>query len=138
MEWRHEKFLVTDHQPEDAVESTFQLLQSTYWSHKRPRDVVKQIIDNSLCFYVLDEALQIGFGRVITDFTTTSWIADVVLADGYKNSGIGSWLMKCVMSHSQLSHTQFVLQTGTAHQFYQRLGFSNNKALMSTSVDYLD
>lgn len=137
MEWRKERFLMTDRQPDDAVESTYRLLQTTYWSHKRPREVVKKIIDNSLCFYVLAEERHIGFGRVISDFTTTSWIADVVLASDYQNIGLGAWMMECVMKHSQLCHTQFVLQTGTAHQFYQRLGFENNEALMSTPVDYL-
>lgn len=45
--------------------------------------------------------------------------------------------MQCVMQHPDLVETQFALQTADAHEFYRRLGFSENDALMSTRVDYL-
>lgn len=137
MQWTREGFVLTDQPPPTAIDETYALLQTTYWSHKRPRDVVERIVGESLCFYLSKDQRQVGFGRVISDYVTTSWIADVVLAKEYQGDGLGSWMMRCVLDHPKLRSTQFALQTGTAHSFYERLGFAKNDALMSTPVDYL-
>lgn len=137
MRWCRELFVLSDERNDTSVQETFDLLQTTYWAHKRPVQIVEQIIDRSLCFYLRRGSEQIGFARVITDHVTTSWIADAVLHGSHRNQGLGTWMMKCILEHPDISQTQFVLQTGTAHVFYERLGFSRNKALMSTPVDYL-
>lgn len=138
MEWNKGNFIITTDRIDDSVENTFKLLKTTYWSHKRPIEVVQKVIDTSLCFYLFDGKNQIGFARLITDYSTLSWIADVVLDKKYQNLGLGSWYMKCILEHPDVAHTQFALQTGSAHEFYRRLGFTNNNSLMSTPVDYLD
>ena len=137
MEWYHESFVISDEPDNTSVDETFALLQTTYWAHKRPLNVVQQIIERSLCFFLRIDGKQIGFARVITDFVTTSWLADVVLHETYQKQGLGEWMMKCVLAHPQLKGTQFALQTADAHVFYERLGFTQNAALMSTRVDYL-
>lgn len=137
MNWHRDNLILTSDQPDEAAESTYALLQTTYWSHKRPRDTVEKILKNSLCFYLLEGSDHVGFARVISDRVTTSWLCDVIIKDEFQNHGVGSWMMQCILSHPDLNATQFVLQTATAHTFYQRLGFSRQNALMSTSVDYL-
>lgn len=137
MQWSKLNYLLTTNPREDSARDTYLLLQKTYWSHKRPLDVVEKTIDNSLCFFLFDQDRQIGFARIITDYATTSWLADVVLDDSYQNQKLGSWMMNCVLDHPDISFTQFVLQTGSAEKFYSRLGFSKHPSLMSTEVDYL-
>jgi GNAT superfamily N-acetyltransferase len=137
MQWCRDSFILTDDRPLTAAHSTFELLQSTYWAHKRPMEVVEKLLRNSLCFFLLRETNHVGFARVITDYATTSWLCDVVLDSRYRSNGLGSWMMQCVLEHPGIAHTQFALQTGTAHDFYRRLGFCGNDALMSTPVDYL-
>ena len=137
MRWQRDAFVFTNDPPLTATESTYELLQTTYWAHTRPMTVVEKILRNSLCFFLLHESDHIGFARVITDSATTSWLCDVVLDSRYRNNGLGLWMMRCVMRHPDLVQTQFALQTGTAQDFYRRLGFCGSDALMSTPVDYL-
>lgn len=137
MEWVRGDYVITNEPPANAAEATFDLLAATYWSSSRSPNVVRKILDHSLCFFLMHDRSQIGFGRVITDFATTSWIADVVINDTCRNAGLGTWFMKCLLSHPDIRDTQFALQTGTAHAFYERLGFTASGALMSTPVDYL-
>ncbi|MEM7314093.1 MAG: GNAT family N-acetyltransferase [Planctomycetota bacterium] len=138
MHWTRDEFRITNQPPTASVESTYRLLQTTYWAHVRPIDVVEKLLQNSLCFFLLRDEKQIGFGRVITDYTTTSWVADVIIVSEFQGQGLGSWMMQCMLEHSDIKQTQFVLQTGTAHDFYERLGFAKSENLMSTGADYLD
>lgn len=137
MIWHRNEFVITTERPTSAINDTFELLQTTYWSHKRPAGVIEKLLDNSLCFFLLRDTTQVGFGRVITDYVTTSWVSDVVIDSKIQNQGLGGWMMDCIMSHPDIVDTQFALQTGTAHPFYDRLGFKRSDALMSTPVDYL-
>ena len=137
MRWQRDNLVLTDEPTKTIIEDTHAMLQATYWSHKRSLEVVEKAIANSLCFVLLFGEKQVGFARLITDYATTSWLADVILADELQGNGIGTWMMECVMRHPAVADTQFVLQTGSAHAFYERLGFAGNDALMSTPVDYL-
>jgi len=137
MEWKRDRFRLTTQSTELSAARTFSLLQATYWGHKRPLELIEKILENSMCFFLLDGDQQIGFARVISDFATTSWLSDVVLDDDYQNQGLGSWMVQQILNHPEISGTQFSLQTGTAQEFYKRFGFSSNEFLMSTPVDYL-
>lgn len=137
MRWRREQLQLDNTSNDSSVDETYALLQTTYWSHKRPREGVARLLETSLCFFLRAGTEQVGFARVITDYATTSWLADVIIADQHRASGVGTWMMQCVMEHPEICETQFILQTGTAHKFYERLGFAQNEALMSTAVDYL-
>jgi len=80
---------------------------------------------------------QIGFGRVVTDYTVFSWVADIVIDSPYRGRGLGKWMMTCIAEHPLIRHTQMVLQTRDAHSLYEKYGFDRNPALMSTNVDGL-
>ena len=97
MEWRRDRFLLTNEEPPEVLASTFSLLQTTYWSHVRPIEVVEKVLRTSLCFFLLDDENHIGFARVVTDYATTSWLSDVVLDANYRNDGIGTWMMQCIL-----------------------------------------
>lgn len=83
------------------------------------------------------EGSQVGFGRVVSDYTVFSWVADIVIEPRFRGRGLGKWMMSCIKEHPQLRHTQMVLQTRDAHSLYEAYGFSRNPALMSTKVDGL-
>lgn len=137
MKWTRHPFTLSDDQSKIDVDRVYALLGTTYWSASRSREVVEQCIDHSLCFGLFDGERQIGFVRVISDYTTTSWVSDMVVDGDYRGQGLGRWMMQCVMDHPRLQDTQFVLQTRDAHAFYARLGFEQRPSMMSTSVSYL-
>ena len=137
MEWSLRQFTLTDDPSRIDLGRTQALLANTYWGIRRPPDVVANMIEHSLPFVLLVGGAQIGFGRVVTDYTVFSWVADVVVESGYRGSGLGKWMMSCIAGHPAIRHTQMVLQTRDAHTLYEKYGFQRNPALMSTRVDGL-
>jgi GNAT superfamily N-acetyltransferase len=134
VEWEKNEFLLTDDPRRVDVNRTFALLNSTYWGVRRSKEVVLNMIPHSLCFTLLRDKVQVGFGRAVTDYTVFSWIADVVVDSQYRTQGLGKWMMDCIANHPAISHTQMVLQTRDAHSLYEKYGFFTNTALMSTRV----
>ena len=109
MEWRRDQFRLTTQPSKQSAIRTFELLKATYWGHKRPLERVEKVLENSMCFFLLDGDQQIGFARVISDFATTSWLSDVVLDDDYQNQGLGSWMIQQILCHPEISETQLRL-----------------------------
>ena len=100
------------------------LSRDSYWAAGIPRDTVARSIENSLCFGVYDSARQIGFARVITDFATYGYIADVFILEPYRERGLGKELMSSIMSHPKLQGLRrWSLGTRDAQGLYAQFGF---------------
>ena len=100
------------------------LAKESYWAKEIPFDVVKKSIEGSLCFAVYDPDQQVGFARVITDYATFGYIADVFIAENFRGHGLGKWLMHCIMDHPQLKgFRRWMLATKDAHGLYAQYGF---------------
>jgi GNAT superfamily N-acetyltransferase len=137
MEWSRDSFILTDARERIDLAITQSLLRNTYWGVRRPPEVVEKMLAHSLPFALLHEGVQVGFGRVVSDFTVFSWVADIVIDTPHRGRGLGKWMMACIAEHPSIKHTQMVLQTRDAHALYERYGFSRNPALMSTQVSGL-
>jgi GNAT superfamily N-acetyltransferase len=82
------------------------------------------IIKNSVCFSVFHEGKQVGFSRVITDFSEFASLWDVIVTEEHRGRGIGKALMKYVFSHPQLQGIfRWFLMTEDAHGLYKKYGF---------------
>ena len=82
------------------------------------------VIKNSVCFSVFHQGKQIGFARVITDFTEFASLWDVFIDESYRGKGIGKALMKYVLEHPNLKGMfRWFLMTEDAHGLYQKYGF---------------
>ena len=82
-------------------------------------------IENSLCFGVYDNANQIGFARIISDFATFAYIADVFILEPYRERGLGKELMASIMAHPDLQGLRrWSLATRDAHGLYAQFGFT--------------
>ena len=99
-------------------------LAQSYWSPGIPFNVVEKSIRHSLCFGVYFEDEQVGFARVITDFTTFGYLADVFILKEHRGQGLGKWLVECVLDHPQLAgFRRWLLATKDAHGLYAQFGF---------------
>ncbi len=84
------------------------LSNSSYWATGRSLEVVERSIENSLPFGIYKGKDQVGFARVVTDYATFAWIADVfILPEHRGRQGFRRWL----------------LSTKDAHGVYERFGF---------------
>ena len=134
MEWRKDEYLITDDRSKVQLEVVHRLLAATYWGDRRPREIVDRMVAGSICFSLYHGFKQIGFGRAITDRTTFTWVADIVVEPEFRGAGLGKWIMECLLEHPAIKGTQLVLQTRDAQGLYEQFGFSENSALMSTKV----
>lgn len=100
-------------------------LRTSYWSEGIPRSVVAKSIDNSLCFGVYEGEAQIGFARVISDFATYAYMADVFIAESHRGRGHARELVRTIMNHPDLQGLKrWQLATKDAHGFYAQFGFA--------------
>jgi N-acetylglutamate synthase-like GNAT family acetyltransferase len=104
-------------------------LSNSYWAKDIPVEIVKCSIENSLCFGVYHNdpegaSRQIGFARVISDFASFGYLADVFVVEEYRGKGISKKLMQQIMAHPQLQGLRrFCLATRDAHKLYEQFGF---------------
>jgi len=96
----------------------------SYWGKGRSLEVVKKSIENSLPFGIYYKDEMIGFARVVTDYATFGWIADVFILEEHRGKGLSKWLMETILSHPKLQgFRRWVLATKDAHDLYRKFGF---------------
>ena len=102
------------------------LSKKAYWCLNIPIDKVQTAIENSLCFGVYKAEKQIGFARVITDFSTIAYLGDVYILEEHRGKGISKWLIEIIMNHPQLQGLRrWILLTGDAHELYRKYGWTD-------------
>ena len=101
------------------------LSEDSYWAKGIPRATVERSLANSLCFGGYMAGEQIAFARVVSDYATFAYLADVFVLDTHRGRGYSKALMQAVMAHPQLQGLRrFMLATADAHTLYQSFGFS--------------
>ena len=106
-----------------------QFLTTSYWAAGIPFEVVERSIEHSLCFGVYHKDRQVGFARVITDYTTFAYLADVFVIEEYRGQGLAKWLVEVIVAHPKLQGLRrWMLATRDAHTLYGKVGFVEVKA----------
>ena len=101
------------------------LATESYWAKNIPIEVIAKSIENSFCFGLYLEGVQIGFARVVTDYATFGYLADVFILEAHRGKGLSKWLMEFIFSHDKLQGLRrFCLGTRDAHGLYKKFGFT--------------
>jgi GNAT superfamily N-acetyltransferase len=102
-------------------------LVSCYWAKGIPKDVVARSIEHSLCFGVYLGNEQVGFARVITDYATFMYVADVFILEPHRGKGLSVAMMDMVVNHPDLQGIRtWTLLTKDAHKLYEKFDFQNH------------
>jgi GNAT superfamily N-acetyltransferase len=125
-EWRRGDFVISTDSLRLQLDFIHDFLaNSSYWAKGRSLEVVQRSIENSLNFGVFQGDEQVGFARVVTDYATFAWLADVFIVEGYRGQGLGVWLIEVITSHPRLQgFRRWILATRDAHELYRQFGFS--------------
>lgn len=109
------------------IDSIHEFLSTkAYWSKNIPKNTVERSIQHSLCFGVYDEGKQIGFARVITDFSAIAYLGDVYILEEYRGRSLSKWLVETIMSHPELQGLRrWILLTSDAHELYRKFGWKD-------------
>ncbi|KAK2041736.1 acetyltransferase [Colletotrichum somersetense] len=91
----------------DAINDAFGS-EMLWWTTRVPEAALRRLVDNSLCLgvYKLPAATAdiagkkgpalVGLARVVTDYVTIGYLADVYVLPSHQGNGLASWLMECL------------------------------------------
>jgi N-acetylglutamate synthase-like GNAT family acetyltransferase len=117
--------ITTDKLKMDIVAIHDFLSKYSGWSDNIPFERVRVSIDNSLNFGIFYKNEQIGFARIISDFSTIAYLGDIYVLDEYRGKGISKKLMEVIMGHPNLQGLRrWILLTSTADWLYEKYGFT--------------
>ena len=120
--------IISDDKSKFPIEQAIELLHTSYWAATRDPEVIRKSNENLVVFGVYSEDTNalIGMARVITDFATTFYLADVIIDEKYRGQGIGKKLLSTIMSDSRFSSLLGILVTRDAHGLYEHFGFKRD------------
>ena len=126
-------YYITDETTDVNIDKVKELLSHSYWAENRPLDVIKKSIENSVCFSLYKADLQIGFARVVTDYSTFGYLADVIVEEEQRGNGLGKWLVETIVNDKRWDGKLLMLATLDAQGLYAKYGFKNSERLMGKS-----
>ncbi|MFT5885463.1 MAG: hypothetical protein ACI9IP_001923 [Arcticibacterium sp.] len=98
------------------IELIHAYLSQSYWSPEITKEIVIKAIQHSLAFGLYKSGLQIGYCRLITDYATFAYLADVFIVEAEKAKGFGQFLMTNIRKHPELKGLRkWLLSTQDAH-----------------------
>ena len=125
LEWWREAYLVTTDKARLDLSLVHSFLKTSYWAGGIPAEVVRRSVENSLTFGLFRDDEQVGFARVVTDYATFAYLADVFVLEPHRGQGLGKWMMEVVFSHPELQGLRrWMLATRDAHGLYRKYGFA--------------
>ena len=104
----------------EAIKS---LLKQSYWANERTEKTMFKSIENSICYGVYKNDVMVGFGRVVTDYSTVYWICDIIIDTNHRGIGLGKKLLNTITSTKELDGLMGILATRDAHGLYEQYGF---------------
>ena len=127
-EFRKGSYLITNDKRKLSFRVIHGFISRSYWAAGRKPLKMKKAIKNSICFGLFHEKTQIGFARVISDYATFAYLADVFIIQEYRGRGLAKWFMKVIFDFRELKGvTSWLLATSDAHGLYRKFGFCELK-----------
>jgi len=124
-EWQRDGFTVSTDPARLDLDAIHGFLRESYWAKGMPREKCERSIRNALPFGVYEDGAQVGFARVVSDFTTVAYVGDVFILEPWRGRGLSKWLMECITSHPDLQGLRrWFLLTRDAHALYAQFGFT--------------
>lgn len=102
------------------------LSNHSYWAQNIPYKKVKAAGKNSFTIGIFHAKAQIGYARIVTDYTSFGYLADVFIIEEHRNKGLSKILLNCILNLDWVRELKkFMLFTDDAHGLYQQFGFKS-------------
>jgi N-acetylglutamate synthase-like GNAT family acetyltransferase len=120
--------IISDDKSKLDAELIHKFLTSSYWAGGRTIEEVKKSIEHSICFGIYKNDKQIGFARILTDFTVIAYLMDVFIIEEYRGKGFSKMLLKRIFEDERFKGIKkWMLATKDAHSLYTQFGFEKIK-----------
>jgi GNAT superfamily N-acetyltransferase len=104
--------------------ATHAYLTTSYWAEGIPLETVVRSIKGSFCVAALKDGGQIGFSRIISDYATFAYLADVYVLEAHRGLGIAQAMLGFLLGHPRLQGLRrWALFTRDAQPLYARFGW---------------
>ena len=108
----------------DAVAAHAYLTRS-YWATGIPLETVERSIAGSLCVAVLHADRQVAFARIVSDYATFAYLADVHVLEDHRGQGLAHVMVEHFLAHPRLQGLRrWALFTEDAQGLYRQHGWT--------------
>lgn len=100
-------------------------LTTSYWAEGIPLETVVRSIKGSFCIAVFKDGAQVAFARIISDFATFAYLADVYVLEAHRGRGLAQAMLSHLVGHPKLQGLRrWALFTKDAQSLYARFGWA--------------
>src|SRR5271156_981204 len=119
--YEYDGYLITTDKQLMKVEDIHKWLsEEAYWCKHIPLDIVKTAFEHSFCIGALIDGRQIAYGRLITDYATTGYLADVFVEEAHRGKGVSKKMMDVLFDLQWVKKLRAIkLATRDAHELYR-------------------
>ncbi|WP_343702385.1 GNAT family N-acetyltransferase [Chitinophaga sp.] len=102
------------------------LSEDSYWAKGISYELVDSSLQHSFCIGAFSAGRQIGFARVITDYYTFGWLADVYVLEAHRGQGVSKKMLACLFEQPWAGRLRrIMLNTKDAHGLYRQFQFTD-------------
>jgi len=99
-------------------------LARSYWSPRIPLETVRRAIASSLCVAVHYHDHQVAMARLVTDYATIAYLADVYVLEEHRGQGLSKAMLAHLHERPELQGLRrWILFTRDAHELYGQFGW---------------
>jgi len=97
----------------------------SYWAKGISYALVDQSLTHSYCVGAFVNGQQVGFGRVITDYSTFGWLADFLVLPAFQGNGVAKKILSHILEQPwSKGLRRKMLTTRDAHELYRQFQFT--------------
>ena len=103
------------------------LSEVSYWCKNIPLETFMGTFNNSFCIGAVIDGRQVGFARLVTDYASFGYLADVYVLEEHRGKGISKIMMEELFGMEWVKKLRrIMLATKDAHELYRKVGFKES------------
>jgi GNAT superfamily N-acetyltransferase len=123
-QWQRGEYTLDTDRERLPLDTIVGWLAEQYWHSTRSPEQIRRSWDPPvLGFCVYEGDTPIGCARVVSDFVTVAYLADVLILPAWRGKGLGLWAMQSLLEHPDLQTVEWLLFTRDAHGLYEQIGY---------------
>ena len=124
MEKLRGEYRLTDDKSRADIGFIASRLDTTYWAKGRGGDAVRKTLDTSHWLLLFHKDRPAGFCRLVSDYVTFAWLADMFVDEPHRGKGLARWMVETMLALPAADVDKVVLATSDAHGLYEKSGFT--------------